>query len=147
MSVIDNDEKNLLASLLGRQLGVHRVITRVSNPNHRRLFERVGVDVAVSARGSAIATVLHQIEGGPARLLAVLEEGEGRILEFQTPARLHDTPLRDLVLPRDSIVGAILRAGRAIVPRGTDRLHADDRLLVFATRGATDAVRRFFDGT
>jgi trk system potassium uptake protein len=146
VSVIDNDEKNLLASLLGRQLGVHRVITRVSNPHHRRLFERVGVDVAVSARGSAIASVLHQIEGGPARLLAVLEEGEGRILEFHVPARLHEAFLRDLALPRDSIVGAILRDGQAIVPRGTDRLRIDDRLLVFATRGAADAVRRFFDG-
>jgi trk system potassium uptake protein TrkA len=144
VSVIDNDEKNLLASLLGRQLGVHRVITRVSNPHHRRLFERVGVDVALSARGSAIASVLHQIEGGPARLLAVLEEGEGRILEFQVPAHLQDTSLRDLPLPRESIVGAILRDGRAIVPRGTDRLRADDRILVFATRAGSDAVRRFF---
>lgn len=147
VSVIDNDEKNLLTSLLGRQLGVHRVITRVSNPHHRRLFERVGVDVALSARGSAIASVLHQIDGGPARLLAVLEEGEGRVLEFQVPASLDQTSLRDLALPRDSIVGAILRAGRAIVPRGTDRLAVDDRLLVFATRSATDAVRRFFGGS
>lgn len=144
VSVIDNDEKNLLTSLLGRQLGVRRIITRVSKPDHRRLFERVGVDVAFSARGSAIASVLHQIEGGQARLLAVLEEGEGRILEFQVPAALHDTALRDLALPRDSIVGAIIRGAHASVPRGTDRLQADDRLLVFTTRAGTDDVRLFF---
>jgi trk system potassium uptake protein len=144
VSVIDNDEKNLLTSLLGRQLGVRRIITRVSKPDHRRLFERVGVDVAFSARGSAIASVLHQIEGGQARLLAVLEEGEGRILEFQVPAALHDTALRDLALPRDSIVGAIIRGARASVPRGTDRLQTDDRLLVFTTRAGADDVRLFF---
>ena len=113
VSVIDNDEKNLLTSLLGRQLGVRRIITRVSKPDHRRLFERVGVDVAFSARGSAIASVLHQIEGGQARLLAVLEEGEGRILEFQAPPSLHETRIRDLALPRDSIVGAIIRGTHA----------------------------------
>jgi trk system potassium uptake protein len=144
VSVIDNDEKNLLASLLGRQLGVRRIITRVSQPDLRRLFERVGVDVAVSARGSAIASVLHQIEGGQARLLAVLEEGDGRILEFPVPDRLHQTTMRDLMLPRDSIVGAILRGAEAIVPRGTDSVRRGDRVLVFATRGATEDVRAFF---
>ncbi len=144
VSVIDNDEKNLLASLLGRQLGARRIITRVSRPDNRRLFERVGVDVALSARGAAIASVLHQIEGGQASLLAVLEEGEGRILEFEVPPTFVGKALRDLPSPRDSIVGAILRGSRAIVPRGTDRFQAGDHLLVFSTRGAADEVRAFF---
>jgi trk system potassium uptake protein TrkA len=144
VSVIDNDEKNLLASLLGRQLGVRRIITRVSKPDNRRLFERVGVDVALSARGAAIASVLHQIEGGQASLLAVLEEGEGRILEFQVPTALQGKALRDLTAPRESIVGAILRGAGAIVPRGTDRLQSGDRLLVFSTRRAAEDVRAFF---
>jgi trk system potassium uptake protein TrkA len=144
VSVIDNDEKNLLASLLGRQLGVRRIITRVSKPANLRLFERVGVDVAISARGAAVASVLHQIEGGHASLLAVLEEGEGRILEVSVPEKHHGRALRDLEVPRDSIIGAILRDQEAIVPRGTDTLQSGDRLLVFSTRAAADLVRAFF---
>lgn len=144
VSVIDNDEKNLLASLLGRQLGVRRIITRVSKADNRRLFERVGIDVALSARGAAIASVLHQIEGGPSSLLAVLEEGEGRILEFLVPQDLHGRALRELTPPRESIIGAILRGAEAVVPRGTDRLRAGDRLLVFSTRSAAEEVRAFF---
>jgi len=146
VSVIDNDEKNLLASLLGRQLGVRRIITRVSKPGNLRLFERVGVDVAISARGAAVASVLHQIEGGQASLLAILEEGEGRILEVEVPRQHHGRSLRDLHLPLDSIVGAVLRDATAIVPRGTDLLEAGDRLLVFSTRAAADQVRTFFSG-
>jgi trk system potassium uptake protein TrkA len=144
VSVIDNDEKNLLASLLGRQLGVRRIITRVSRPENLRLFERVGVDVAISARGAAVAAVLHEIEGGKTSLLAVLEQGEGRILEIEVPPQYPGRALRDLEPPRDSIVGAILRGGQAIVPRGSDRLQAGDRLLVFSTREAADNVRTFF---
>ena len=146
VSVIDNDEKNLLASLLGRQLGVKRIITRVSEPANLRLFERVGVDVAISARGAAIAAVLHEVEGGPASLLAVLEQGEGRILELEVPARFVGRALKDLAPPRDSIIGAILRTRRAIVPRGADRLEGGDRLIVFSTRAAADEVRMFFTG-
>jgi trk system potassium uptake protein TrkA len=144
VTVIDNDEKNLLASLLGRQLGVRRIITRVSRPDNRRLFERVGIDVALSARGAAIASVLHQIEGGQASLLAVLEEGDGRILEVEVPPTLVGKELRHLTLPRDSIVGAILRGSYAIVPRGTDDLRPGDHLLVFSTLSAADQVRTFF---
>ena len=144
VSVIDNDEKNLLASLLGRQLGVRRIITRVSKTANLRLFERVGVDVAISARGAAVASVLHHLEGGQASLLAVLEEGEGRILEVQVPPDYHSRPLRELNAPRDSIVASILRGSEVIVPRGTDVLRAGDRLLVFSTRAAAEHVRTFF---
>ena len=81
--VIDNDERNLLASLLGRQLGVPKVVTRVGRPTNLRLFERVGIDVALSARGAAVASILHQITGGTSSLLAVLEQGEASVLELK----------------------------------------------------------------
>ena len=77
--VIDNDERNLLASLLGRQLGVPKIVTRVSRPANLRLFERVGIDVALSARGAAVASIVHQITGGTSSLLAVVEQGEARV--------------------------------------------------------------------
>ena len=144
VSVIDNDERNLLASLLGRQLGVRRIITRVSKRANLRLFERVGIDVAISARGAAVASVLHQIEGGGSSLLAVLEQGAGRILELKVPGHYAPRALRDVAPPRDSIVGAILRGDGAIVPRGSDRIEPGDRLLVFSTAEAAESVRDFF---
>jgi trk system potassium uptake protein TrkA len=144
VSVIDNDERNLLASLLGRQLGVRRIITRVSKRANLRLFERVGIDVAISARAAAVASVLHQIEGAAVRLLAVIEQGAGRILELDVPAGYQPRPLRELAAPLNSIVGAIIRDGNAIVPRGLDRVQPGDRLIVFTTYAAADRVRDYF---
>jgi trk system potassium uptake protein TrkA len=144
VGVIDNDEKNLLASLLARQLGVGRIISRVSRRANLRLFERVGIDIAISARGAAVASVLHQIQGGPTRLLAIVEEGAGRILELDVPPEYPSRSLRDLAPPLNSIVGAIVRGSHAFVPRGTDRLAPGDRLLVFTTHAAADKVRDYF---
>jgi trk system potassium uptake protein TrkA len=144
VSVIDNDERNLFASLLARQLGVRRVITRVSNAANLRLFEGVGIDVAISARGAAVASVLHQIQGGATRLLAVVEQGAGRILELDVPSTYVPRALRDLAAPVNSIVGAIVRDSRALVPRGTDRVEPGDRLIVFTTHAAADRVRDYF---
>jgi len=146
VSVIDNDERNLMASLLGRQLGVQRVITRVSRRTNLHLFERVGIDIALSARGAAVASVLHQIQGGATRLLAVVEQGAGRILELEVPSSYAARTLRDMEPPRNSIIGAIVRDGRALVPRGSDVLQPGDRLYVFTTYAEADRVRAYFMG-
>ena len=97
--VIDNDERNLLASLLGRQLGVPKIVTRVSRPTNLRLFERVGIDVALSARGAAVASILHQITGGTSSLLAVVEHGEARVLEIIVSPHFEPRPLKDIGAP------------------------------------------------
>jgi trk system potassium uptake protein TrkA len=144
--VIDNDERNLLASLLGRQLGVGKVVTRVGRPTNLRLFERVGIDVALSARGAAVASILHHITGGRSSLLAVLEHGEARVLEIVVSPRFEAKPLKGIGTPDDVIVGAILRGADAIVPRGDDRIEPGDRLIVFCTRDAAERVQAYFSG-
>ena len=144
VSVIDNDERNLFASLLGRQLGVRRIITRVSRPANLRLFERVGIDVALSARGAAVTSLVHQIQGGRAHLLAVLEEGQATIVEIAVPAGFTPQALMQMNAHPQSIVGAILRAGQVIVPRGLDQIRPHDRLIVFAAADAVRSVRDYF---
>ncbi len=147
VSVIDNDERNLLASLLGRQLGARKIITRVSKPANLRLFERVGIDVALSARGAAVTAIVHHVQGGKAHLLAVLEEGQGKVLELVVPDGFAPHTLRDLKAPPESIVGAIVRDGLAIVPRGGDVVGPGDHLLVVTTADSEDQVRDYFSTT
>jgi trk system potassium uptake protein TrkA len=144
--VIDNDERNLMASLLGRQLGVPKIVTRVSRPGNLRLFERVGIDVALSARGAAVASILHQISGGTSSLLAVLEHGEARVLELTVSKDFQPRQLKGIGTPEDVIVAAILRGDHAIVPRGDDRIDPGDRILVFCTRAAASRVQSYFSG-
>jgi trk system potassium uptake protein TrkA len=144
VSVIDNDERNLLASLLGRQLGVRKVITRVGRPANLRLFERVGIDVAISARAAAVTSILHQITGGATSLLAVIEHGEARVFELTVAATFEPRELKQMGTGQDAIVAAILREGRAIVPRGDDVVRPGDRLVVFCTAEAVDRVRDYF---
>jgi len=144
VSVIDNDERNLFASLLGRQLGVGRVITRVSRLANLRLFERVGIDVALSARGAAVSSLVHAIQGGRAHLLAVLEEGQATIVEILVPPGFQPRALMALTPPPQSIVGAILRGPDVIVPRGADEVRPGDRLIVFTSAESVRLARDYF---
>jgi len=130
VAVTDSDEKNLLASLLARQLGVPRIVTRVSSDANRRLFERVGIDVPLSARAEANEAVFHLIRHRDADLLATIGEGAGEVLEVTLPAKFAPTPLKELRLPPDSLVAAIVRKNDAIVPGGATLVAPGDHCLV-----------------
>jgi len=87
---------------------------------------------------------VHDIQGGRARLLAVLEEGQATIVEIQVPAGFQARALMALTPPPQSIVGAILRGPEVIVPRGADEVRPGDRLIVFAAAGSVRLVRDYF---
>lgn len=144
VAVTSNDEKNLLVSLLAKQLGVPRILTRVDQQSNERVFEKVGVDVVLSARGAAIQSVLATIGHTKADLLAELEHGDAEVIEIEVPSHFETTPLYGMNSGVFAIIGAILRGGDVIIPRGSDSVEGGDRLLVFCTREDEESVREFF---
>jgi trk system potassium uptake protein TrkA len=144
VAVTSNDEKNLLVSLLAKQQGVPRIVTRADTHANERLFERVGVDVVRSARGAAVQAVMRGIGEGRRELLAELEHGDAEVLELTLPEELQPVPLAQMKGGAFAIIGAILRGGRVIIPKGSDAVQGRDRILVFCPKHAEDDVRDFF---
>ena len=143
VSVTNNDEKNLLCSLLSKQLGVEKVITRVSKNANANLFEKVGIDVAISQNGAAIDDIEnHLIKTG--EILATVEKGQGKVLEICIPQSFKQTTLMDLKMPCKAIVAIIQRRNRVIIPKGSTQIMPLDNLIVFATQENADSVLSFF---
>ncbi len=144
VAVTSNDEKNLLVSLLAKQLGVPRIVTRADIPANERLFEKVGIDVVRSSSGAAVQSVLRNVIATKTEFIAELEHGDSVVLEFDLPEDIAPVRLQDLEIPEFAIVGSILREGRVLVPKGQDSLQGRDRILVFSTAENEAAVREFF---
>ncbi len=143
VSVTNNDEKNLLCSLLAKQLGVEKVITRVSKNANANLFEKVGIDVAISQNGAAIDNIEnHLIKTG--EILATVEKGQGKVLEICIPQSFKQTTLMDLKMPCKAIVAIIQRRNRVIIPKGSTQIMPLDNLIVFTTQENADSVLSFF---
>jgi Trk K+ transport system NAD-binding subunit len=66
------------------------------------------------------------------------------VIELEVPKDVSPTPLSSLKSDIFAIIGAILRGGRVIIPRGSDSVLGGDRLLVFCTREHERGVRAFF---
>ena len=144
VSVTNNDEKNLLCSLLAKQMGVAKVITRVSKIANVRLFEKVGIDVAISENSTAIDIIENQLIKTDIEILATVERGQGEVLEIMVPDNFQTDTLMNLKLPCKAIIAIIQRRNRVIIPKGTTQIMPYDNLIVFTTQENSDTIKNYF---
>lgn len=144
IAVTNNDERNLLCSLLVKQLGVKRVIARVSKVLNIPLFEKVGIDVAVSPKTSAINEVRNDIDETNVDILATVEQGEAEVLEILVHGEFNDKKIMDLRFPAPAIVGIIQRRANVIIPKGDTVLKTHDILIIFTKAEHADEVKEYF---
>lgn len=143
--ITNNDEKNLLCSLLVKQLGSERrIITRVSNARTAQLFERVGIDVVVSPRESALTELLNRVQARDVNILALVEGGQGEVIRLTLPDTFPDTRVMDLRFGVQAIIGVIKRGRRLIIPNGETVLQASDQLKIFTMADDAKAVKTLF---
>ena len=144
IAVTNKDEKNLLCSLVSKQLGVKRVISRVDRLQTAFLFENVGVDVAVSLKQAALNEIKNQIIDSKMGIIASVEKGLGKIQEIKVGCNFKDTTLMNLKLPHRALVATIQRGSRAIIPKGQTLIRANDVLLVFSMAEDAQKIKNFF---
>lgn len=147
IAVTNNDEKNLLISLIAKHLGVPRIITRADRLTNERIFEKVGIDVVLSARGAAIRHIVKEVViAGDTVHVAELDHGDVEILDLALPETFAPCLVSELFPIPIAAVGGILRDGRAIVPRDNDLLEPLDHLLVVCLTHHEATVRAYLDG-
>lgn len=144
VSVTSDDDKNLLGSLIAKQMGIPKIITRVNESANIRLFESVGIDVPLNARSTAVLAVQNMLRGTSAELLATLEQGKAQVLEIVVPDDYPVTKIRKLPPVSGAIIGAVVRGWRTVVPHGEDYVRPGDHLLVVSTQDAKESVERYF---
>ena len=140
-----DDKVNLVVSLLAKtEFAVPRVVARVNRAENEWLFtDQWGVDVAVSKPRLMAALVEEAVTVGDLVRLMTFRQGEANLVEITLPATAPYVghPVRDVPMPRDSALVAILRGKRVLVPTPDDPLEAGDELIFVCTAEVEDAVR------
>ena len=144
VAITNNDEKNLLCSLLTKQLGTKKVITRVSQGTTANLFERVGVDVAIFQTEACVNEIKNRIINSRAGIIATVERGQGEILEIQLGKDFNSKPLFEIKMPVPCVIAIIKRGSKVIIPKGSTKIEPNDTLLVFTKTDDVVAVKEYF---
>lgn len=128
-----DDSSNLALCFLSRKLfGVPRTIARVNNPRNAWLFnEEFHVDVALNQANVFASLIQEEMSMGDMMTLLKLRRGKYSLVEEKVPdgAKAIGVALKDLGLPDECVIAAIIRGGKVTLPRGDTIFQKDDEIL------------------
>lgn len=146
IAVSNDDETNILASLLAKRYGCQRSITLINKAAYAPLLGSLGIDAVVSPRAITVSTILQHIRRGRIRSVYSLSDGFGEIIEADALATSSfvGVKLRDAKLPPGVLVGAVVRGDEVLVARGDTVIKLGDRVVIFAVAEAVPRVEKMF---
>jgi trk system potassium uptake protein len=147
LALTNDDEDNIIASLLARKLGAKKVVSLVNRLNYLHMAQRLGINATVSPRLSAVDAILQFVRKGRVLSVTTFREEEAEAIELVAAAGSPyvGKPLREIQFPRGCIVGAIAReGGDVVVPRGNVSIEAGDRVIFFALEKVVSKLESMF---
>ncbi len=146
VAVSNDDEVNILSSLLAKRHGAKRAVTLVNSTSYDDLVSGLGIDTMVSPRAITVSTILRHVRRGRIRSVHSISHGVGEVIEAEAleTSSLVAKPLREADLPEGIMIGAILRGQQVIMPRGDTVISAGDLVVLYATSRAAKRVERLF---
>ncbi len=144
VSVTDDDETNILVSLLAKNLGVKNTITRIGKASYYPLLASIGIEKVVSPRLSAVSSILKDVrQGNVLSDISILGE-RGEFIEaiaLET-SDITNRPLRKISFPKGAILVCIIRNGEIMIPSGLSEVTPGDRMIFFAVKQAVKKLEK-----
>ncbi len=144
ITLTDNEETNILTSLLAKRLGARQAITRISKLGYLPLTAAIGIEQVISPRLSAINSILHYLRKGKV-LSAILIRGEqAEFIEARVSNDLAiiGKPLKKISFPKGALITAIIREEKVIIPSGESMIEPNDRIVVIARKRAIPKIEK-----
>ncbi len=133
LAVTGNDPTNLVACQVAKQrFGVGRVLARINDPRNEEIFQKLHVDITVSATSAIMAQIEQGLPTHPLILLMKLKATGLEIVEVRIPegSRVVGQPLNRISLPYQSMIALIVgEHGEAQVPSAETILYAGDEVV------------------
>jgi trk system potassium uptake protein TrkA len=144
VSVTNDDETNILVSLLAKNMGVDNTITRISKASYYPLLSTIGIEKVVSPRVSAVSSILQDIRQGNVISDISIYGEQGEFIEAVALASSAITkgPIKDISFPKGTLLVCIIRQDEIIIPMGDNRVQAGDRIILFAIQAAVKNLEK-----
>jgi trk system potassium uptake protein TrkA len=142
------DEVNLMACELGKKMGVRRVIARVNEEKHAKMFEELGVDIAVSLVSAAVMLFEKAVTGSGVYGLLGIGGGKGEVVEVTvgTSSKAVGKFIKNINISKGCTLAIITRGDEFIPPRGDTQIQAGDLVTVVGKPNAVLKVTRYLRG-
>ena len=146
IALTNDDQANILTSVLAKQLGCERSLCLINSLGYSHVIRSLGIDAYVNPRATTVSRVLQHVRRGRIRAVHSIQNGAAEIIEAEAldTAPVVGKPLRDLDLPDGLRIGAIYRDGDVFMPNGDAEVRANDRVVIFALTEHVRTVEQLF---
>ena len=129
LCLTNNDQRNLIASLVGRSLGFPRVITRIESEEFELICHELGLKETILPSRTIARHLADLVAGAPDVELASVLKGEARLFSCRLG---DDEPERvsELALPDEARVICLYREQQFLLAEPDSRLHKGDELVI-----------------
>ena len=143
---MQGDADNLALCFIARsRYSVPRTIATINNPRNAWLFDaHFHVDVAVNQAEILASLIEQEMSLGEMMTLLKLRRGRFSLVEdrVQPNAPAVGVAIRDIALPPNAVIAAIIRQGEIVIPRGQVTFEADDEVLAIVDTEAAEALAK-----
>ncbi len=149
-ALTNDDESNILSSMLAKQMGAERVITIINRPAYVDLVESDRIDVAVSPQQITIGALLTVIRKGHMVRVHSLRRGAAEAIEIvahgdRGQSRVVGRAVEELDLPDNTNIAAIVRGDEVMIAHHDIVIESEDHVILFvADRNEIEVVERLF---
>ena len=138
IALTSQDADNLVSCQICKRIfHVKKTVSLVSDPQKTEFFHQMGVDSVVCAI-SAVTGIIQQ-QAFIDEMINIIPVGYGRvqIVEVEIPGNAPSAgkKLWEIELPKEVIIGCVLRGDQTLIPRGDTRIHEGDTLVVISGNG------------
>ncbi|PCJ99705.1 MAG: Trk system potassium transporter TrkA [Zetaproteobacteria bacterium] len=135
IALMNDDESNILGSLLAKQYGCQRVVTLVNNHAYYPLVGPLGIDALVSPKSIIVANIMQHVRRGRIKGIHNIRDGEFELMEIEISdsSRIANKNIQDLELPSGVVIGAIIRDGEVIIPKYNLDILPKDHIIILAS--------------
>lgn len=149
IAVTGKDEDNLIACQLAkRNFGVERTIARVNNPKNIEVFQKLGVDIAVSSTSIIADLIEQEVDYSGIKTLLRLKSGRLVLNEIVITSKspVCNKTLKDINIPKDCVLISVIRDEEVIIPNGFTMLKEGDYIITVSSNEDQIELKDYFVG-
>jgi trk system potassium uptake protein TrkA len=144
ITLTNDEETNILTSLLAKRMGTAKTITKISKVSYLPLMSMIGLEQVVSPRLSAVNTILQHIRRGKVISAKSIKNEQAEIMEAVAleTADIVGKPIKKINIPKGALITGIIRNDNVIIPSGESVIEPNDRIIIFSTRQAIPKIEK-----
>jgi len=150
LALTNDDEANIMSSMLAKRLGARKVMCLINNPAYVDLMQGGEIDIAISPQQATIGSLLAHVRRGDVVNVHSLRRGAAEAMEAIAHGEVHSSKvvgkaIEDIELPDGTTIGAIVREEQVLIAHDDLVVESDDHVILFLVdRKKIPEVERLF---